>query len=524
MAKFCIPKELTDKFVKAIRSGKIDPDTISKMTPEERTTFLKDHFGELAKDINQSMEMDLLKKKDSFITDDEVKNLTDMAKKIQDAKETITDDMPNGSPERLKYGAERALFQEYVGSLKESGKNFDYYKNNETEVLREVVNAAKSLTTSLDLSYPLRQGYKAFSSLKYSGIWLDNTLKMFKTAAKELRGTDTKIAVKADILSRKNALNGKYKAGEYDLGITSEEARPSALPEKIPLLGRLYKASDAAYDNTSMLVRADIADKVIAAAEKNGINTLDPYQASSLGNMVNSLTGRGKVTSFSTEGLRDLNAVFFSPRFLKSNFDALTAHGTLSLKTVSDVAQGKGAFADRPDISGYARKEAAKNIAGTVATTAAILYTAQQLWPDSVEWDPRSANFGKIKIGNTRFDVTGGMGSIVTLASRILTFSTKSSTSGRVSKLSTGEFNARTVVDVIDDFWQGKLAPVAGYVRDYFKGEGFDHKKFNAGKEALNLLKPMSVQNFQEMMADPDSAPIVAGLILDGLGSGANTY
>jgi len=41
-------------------------------------------------------------------------------------------------------------------------------------------------------------------------------------------------------------------------------------------------------------------------------------------------------------------------------------------------------------------------------------------------------------MGNTRFDITGGMGSLVTLASRLAKQSSKSSTTGIVTKFGTG--------------------------------------------------------------------------------------
>ncbi|WP_460315408.1 hypothetical protein, partial [Staphylococcus aureus] len=90
----------------------------------------------------------------------------------------------------------------------------------------------------------------------------------------------------------------------------------------------------------------------------------------------------------------------FSAKFLKSNIDTLTAH-QFNMK-----------------LSKYARKQAALNTLKIVGGIAATLAIADQLWPGSVNWDPRSSDFGKIRIGKVRFDISGGMSSLVVLAAR----------------------------------------------------------------------------------------------------------
>ena len=61
------------------------------------------------------------------------------------------------------------------------------------------------------------------------------------------RGDSLQDAHKAEIYSRKNYLNGLYEKGsKLDIG-KGEEEFPTSFPEKIPVLGSLFKASEVAY-------------------------------------------------------------------------------------------------------------------------------------------------------------------------------------------------------------------------------------------------------------------------------------
>lgn len=284
-----------------------------------------------------------------------------------------------------------------------------------------------------------------------------------------------------------------------------EEAFPTTLPEKIPLFGRAYKASEVAYTTFVQKTRADVFDKYLQIAEKSGVNTNDPKELESIGRLVNSLTGRGNIGKL--EPIADsVNSVFFSPRFVKSNIDTLT----------QVVTGGKG--------SNFVRKQAAVNLVKIISGTASILAVANALKPGSVELDPRSSDFGKIRIGDTRFDVTGGSGSLLTLAARVAEQSSKSSTTGKVTVLGSGAFGAKTGLDVVTNFFENKLSPAAGIVRDILKGQDFNGNKVTASNEIKNAFTPMGVQTFMEAKSDPNSANLLATLLADGLGISANTY
>lgn len=251
--------------------------------------------------------------------------------------------------------------------------------------------------------------------------------------------------------------------------------------------------------------RADVADKMLQAAEKTGVNLEDKKQLSSIGKLINSLTGRGDLGRFEGTAASSINNIFFSIRFVKSNFDTLTAH----------QAQ-KG-------VTPFVRKQAAKNLAKIVIGTAAVLAIADHFVKGSVEWDPTSKDFGKIKIGHTRFDVSGGMGSIVVLAAQLVRNQEKSTSTGIVKKFGEG-YGAKTGMDALNNFFEGKLSPAASVVKDLINRQDFMGNPITVAGEAKNLLVPLPITTALDAHNDPHSANKLLISIADGLGISTNTY
>ena len=296
----------------------------------------------------------------------------------------------------------------------------------------------------------------------------------------------------------------EYIKQELAINVTEEEFPYSDVLEKIPILGKIHLAAETAFTGLAKRNRMDFFDYYFKIAQEQG------HYPKGLGRMVNSQTGRGHLGVW--EGSADaINVMFFSMRFFKSNVDFLTAH----------------AFDSKVDA--WTKKRAAKSLLKTVIGTAAVLAMAKALVPDSVEEDRTSANYGKIKIGNTRFDVTGGMGSLITLASRLIPIAwgegtMKSSTTGIVTKLNADTFNARTGMDLFYNFFENKLSPAAGFVKDLGKGRNFQGEKPTPLTQLRDLFVPIIIQEYNELNADPHSADILLALIAEGIGIGINTY
>jgi len=562
---YCIPKADANAFIAGLKSGAINAEQLMDMTSAERRAVFEKVVGKAnAEGINAAFESKLLlkdqqrglqrwaeqmaglspktkkdfiekisklenvlepaeekafladlaaKKFGSSITFDEAKTISTGAKNIATLKEKWNPDTQTWSSEtdRLAYGAAFVAYQDYIAALMRdaNSKTFkEWLLQPNARVILDIANSIKGIVASLDNSFYGRQGYKVLTT--NPDIWARGFANSWKDMASTIMGGDPIAAIKADIYSRPNAMNGKYDNGKFALGKDFEEAFPTTLPEMIPGLGRLYKMSEAAFVGGALRFRADLADRLIPKAEAMGVDMSAPgAQAEAIGDLVNSMTGRGNIGRLSMIG-EPINAAFFSIRFFKSNWDTLTAH-TLGFGIEAGPARS------------FVRKQAASNLLRIVGTTALVLMIADMIDDDTVEWDPRSSNFGKIKIGNTRFDISGGMGSLVVLAARMVSGSTKN-TKGKVRSLMGGKFGSRTRLDVLEDFAEGKASPLAGKFLDWARGTDFAGEKLTYTGQALGLVTPIGASTAYESLQDPNSAPLLAVMILDGLGFGANTY
>ena len=558
---FCLSKDKSLELKRKIASGELDPEKLANMTSGERHAYFSKFLGEdnsfqvnallesklLLKNQKQGMvtwaktvtgikstvRADLIDRinklekvldpasQDAFLEDlaakklgvgvskEEASKIFDMAKDVATKKDAIA----NGG-DRMEYGRSLVATNNYLNDLKfqAAKKTFLQTIKDPIKVISDASGVAKSLKASFDNSAIFRQGWK--SLFTHPSEWLNNAKKTFLDAWKEVGGKSAMDELNADILSRDNALNGNYKKAGLAIG-TIEEPFPSSLPEKIPVLGRFYKASESAFTGFVYRQRADIFDKYIEIAKENGIDLADKNQLKSIGRLVNSLTGRGDLGALEPAG-KVINNIFFSGRKLASDIDTLTLH-------IKD-----------PKFSTFARKQAAINLVKIISGTAVILATARAIKKDSVELDPRSSDFGKIRIGDTRFDVTGGMGSLITLASRLLTMSVKSSNTGKITPINSGKFGATSGTDVervvkkfkglVYNFLENKLSPVASVIKDFFKGKDFNGNKPTPLNELNNLLTPLPVTNFLELKDNPNSANIIVAILADIFGIGVNTY
>ncbi len=502
--------------------------TISAKDPIRRDMLKK--VGKMEEVLNSGQQGDFLSdlaemKLGMGVTKEEAETILKLKNTVDEMKARVPSNSPMRSEERLAHGLAIRYFKKYTGNLKLNADELTLaervdIKNIGTNII-DAAGATKSVVATLDNSFIGRQGIKALMRGDYK-IWWDAAMLSFKSIGKELTAKSPKLfgerddavmdMIMADIYSRPNAMNGKYAASKngYGLGQFHEEAFPTSIPSRIPFLGKLFKASETAFTGSALRMRADLADAMIAQAERNGIDMLDEKEASAIGSLVTSLTGRGELSALAPIS-KGLNATFFAPRFLKANFNTLTAH-TFD-KTMTP----------------YARRQAAKSTLRIAASIGTVLAVSEMLNPGSVEWDPRSSNFGKITIGNKRFDITGGMSGIAVLAARLglipgtqfhngeFGMWKKSSATGAYSQTIGENFGQSDGVDLLVNFFQGKLSPLAGAVRDILRGEKYSGEKPDLTNTTLGLVTPISAQILQEELAKGNDR-ILFNMIAEGLG------
>jgi hypothetical protein len=301
-------------------------------------------------------------------------------------------------------------------------------------------------------------------------------------------------------------MNGFYEKAK--ILAKTEEQYETQLPARIPGIGRAFRASEVAFEDSALRARTSLFDLFEKQAKEHGVDTASKEYLESSGKLINSMTARGDLGRLGKGGL--IKLVMWAPKMLKGNIDVLTAHGL-------------GAGLDSP----WVRKQALGNLAKIVGTTGGILAVANAIKPGSVEIDPRSSDFGKIRIGNTRFDVSGGKGSIVTLLSRLVTMSSKSSTSGNITSLNSDKYGSKSFFDVGLDFLVNKTPPLTRLGIDVARGKNFQGQKVTPANALMSIFTPISIQNFVQQYYGPDKDGSVAALVgnfLDFVGINANTY
>lgn len=588
MANFCLPKEFVTKFVQSLKDGTIDIAKMIDMTSTQRREFLTDIVGidnaravnalfesklllkdqktglvnwakktaglipEVKKDIIAKIERmetalsaadearfleDLAAKKLGYdVTFEEAQKIVDGSKAVAEAKSKIAADEPIGSDNRIEYGLKFNAFKEYISELKVKGEKptFREWITDGGKVFSDVAGTAKSILSSLDNSFFGRQGIKTLFT--DPDIWGKAFLKSWGDIAKEVagpgtlsKGIDAVSSIKADIYSRPNALNNKYAAGGYDIGLLAEEAFPSSLPGKIPLLGRLYNASESAFVGGALRMRADLADRYIKQAEAFGVNMLDPKEAKGIGELVNSMTGKGHVPLTPGQA-KFVNLSIFSIKFFKANLDTLVKGVGSPIQMAADKVAGR----TRTPGEIFARRKAATNLLKITGALSSILYTVNTLFPGSVNFDPRSSDFGKIKVGGHYIDISGGLTSIITLAARL----TPTTHNGKLgfwyrnkkgvwTQLNDPNFGQQNAVDVVENFIEGKASPIARAILDFYTGRDFDNHKlgFDLGSAAQllqNSFTPLPAQTAQDVISSEDAATALGLMISDGLGGGVS--
>ena len=569
---WCLIKSEADKFKKALKDGSIDPNKLAKMTSEQRNNFFQKFTNaENATNINSLFESKLLLKNQQrgYITwAKKIANITpatkyDLISKIErmdkvlntaeegqflrdlattrlklgvtQAEVKMINKLSNEAiklknkadkdgifpteKDRFDYGMAAVSLENYVNELKLDAKKINFKDDPLKYIYEKVVIDApgtmKSLVASLDNSFWGRQGIKTLLDPKTSKIWFKNFLKSWKDIGIELKNGSAIDLTKADIYSRANSLNRKYDVGGYGLNVLNEEAFPTSIPEKIPLFGRLFRASESAYGAGALRLRADLADRLIRIAEENGVNTLNKDEAIGLGRLVSSMTGRGSLGKF--EGVsKELNILLFSAKFFKSNFDTLTAHMTDPKVRLNKVA----------------RKEAASSLARIVATTSLILMLAKMFDPDSVDEDPRSTNFGKIKIFNKWTDITGGMAALARLAIRIMpTYHDgvwgqwQKSSTGNWTNLREGGYGQGDAWDLLlDGVFNNKLSPIAQLFKSAITGEFFSGEEFSVPMAIYKSTVPLTIQSTYDFMNDPTADFVLGTMLFEGLGFSVTSY
>lgn len=370
---------------------------------------------------------------------------------------------------------------------------------------QEVISAPRSLMATADLSAPLRQG--AVLGSRYPGKFAKN----FGESVKYFFNPGAYEKSMYEISQRPNySLMKSHKLavdGARGLTGTEEQFMSSILEGKTAKklgIGHLVAASDRAYTGFLTKLRADVFDHVVKQSSDAGVN-LDRKALDSLSKFINSASGRGSGKNLDKYGGL-LSQALFSPRLWKSRIDTLNP-----------------AYYARLDPQ--ARKLALQSAASFAAITSTILGLAKASGAD-VETDPRSADFAKVKVGNTRYDILGGHQQQARFAAQMITGQKINSETGEIQTLGPDRgFGKPSRLDLAYQFVENKENPVVGFATKALRGTDPAGNKINLASEAAKLGIPLNIQQTYETARDQGSIVKGAAMNLPGtFGIGVQTY
>lgn len=353
-----------------------------------------------------------------------------------------------------------------------------------TEGLIDIANIPRSFISSIDLSATLRQG-----GFLLTGHFREHA-GAFKQQFKYMRSEDFIDQLTIEIEESPNSVlydnSGLYLANKEGnkLKMSEREERfLSQFAERIPGIGALIRGSERAYSGFLDKLRMDVFDDMVEQYLKAGLTfEKNPEVFKALAKYINAATGRGDLGVTLNRIAPLLNSVFFSPRLIASRLNLLNPFY----------------YAKLPQ---PVRVQAMKDAVKFVGAGMSILALAAVAGAD-VETDPRSSDFGKIRIGNMRLDIWGGFQQFVVLIARLVTGQTKSSTSGEVGDLDGKKFPFTTRKDLLYRFTEQKLSPSVAFARDLLSNQGFMGEDISIGQQAINLTVPLYMRDFYEATSE----------------------
>jgi hypothetical protein len=384
-----------------------------------------------------------------------------------------------------------------------------------------VFGTLKSLKATFDASFGRQLSTSLISLQKGQAT---EAGKAWKAGMKALFDSKENRQIQFGLLMvRPNSLNGNYAKLKLATGIREE-----AFPEPFEWAGKAgEKASeflsrfDDSYSLSLQIARANMADAMI---ELYGIEDMVTWKG---GEYINQITGRGELffTKNSDKAQHFVNIMLFSPRWLMSRVRTMTDISLLFKKGRNPIETARA-------------KTAATQIGWmlTMPVLANMILRAideddpfeDDLWArfQSII-DPRSSDFGKIRVGDTRMDATFGLASLATVASRLVTG--KTVTQQGVKKDTTWS-------DVMGRFIQGKSSPglqtgtaLVKLAQEYAEGEPLTEienaygVKILSGEMLAETFLPISPTNLVQALLSGEGSQIL-GATADMFGVGSTTY
>jgi hypothetical protein len=262
-------------------------------------------------------------------------------------------------------------------------------------------------------------------------------------------------------------------------------------------------------------LRADLFDAMTSSMSRSG--RPDEAEAKIIGNAVNVFTGKGNLYS-AERAVGLLNKVFLAPKWVASRFQ---------LAIGQPLWHGIYEHGLQPRARAAVAKEYARAFAGLGAMySLAGLAIASGVMNATIEKDPRSSDFGEIKIGNTRINPLFGTSQAIRAMAQLISGQRKSTVNGKITSQSAAETTGKEV--------RAKLAPIPsaaitgteltrrdlGFSR---KGPSVPHPQ-DWKSMATDYLTPLALQDMYKACEDLGIPKGLTVGLLASFGAGVKVY
>ncbi len=323
-----------------------------------------------------------------------------------------------------------------------------------------VATLPRAIKATLDFSAVLRQGL--IPTVSHPTQALKALKTMFGQTFSEKKYQDWFSDIKQSPQYDLMKASGLYISEKNNPELLArEEQFTSNLLEKVPVLGKIHQGAERAYTGYLNAIRTGVFIEEAAKLQERGYTFKNnPEMFRDLATVINTLSGRGSIPDWlGGKQPAVLSNIFFSPRFMAARIHTLYLWGD-------------------PRLSRSAKVLAAKDIGKTLATAATILGMAK-LSGAQVSTDPRGSDFLKLKDGDTRYDLLGGLSQYVVFLSQMLTGQKVPAGTNKVNSLTSGKYGKPTRFDAGVNFLRGKLSPLIGAGTNLMAGKDIVGQKYD---------------------------------------------
>lgn len=352
-------------------------------------------------------------------------------------------------------------------------------------VTREVINTLRVFKATADMSYVLRQGLVL--SARRPGLAAKSFGKAFQATFSEMKAAQIDNALRRAPHHYIRELAG-LDLPEIGGKITArEEMFMSNFAERIPGYNKIVQASERNMTTGLNMLRAGAFDEFLNKFPNATLPEMKAYA-----DYINVASGRGNLGRFASAG-NLLGSIFFAPRFAASRF-----------QTPYSVFKNW----KNPRI----RNEIAKDMAAVGGMGLTILTLADLAGAD-VNFDFDSADFAKIKVGNTRIDMWAGIQQPMRLLMQIGAVPTK-------AKIAWGQ----APLELISRFTQYKASPGITLPIELAIGRTIIGQPTTIPESLARTVVPLAFQDILDAYKEGglDRAALSTGL--EFFGVGVNTY